>query len=167
MPDPTCAVDTFDRPARKRGLCTGHYRRLRVHGDVLADVPFLQRHYAPPSEYMPSDPTLTREERLTASLHARVRSGLAESDETWNGTPHLIWIRRSTSKGYGVVRDGLRGNNVGVHRVAWEMERGPIPEGLTIDHLCRVTLCANVLHLEPVPLLENVMRATRGRRSGR
>lgn len=201
MPDSTCAVDTCDRDAHAAGLCRGHYKRLRKHGDVRADVPL--REFTPgaacgvrgcgrlaharglcPGHYkrlrdlgdvcaaqplqeqrhMPRTATaesgaqMTREERLTASLHARVRAGLVESTETWNGTPHLLWTR-ATAQGYGVVRDGLRGNQVGVHRVAWEMERGPIPDGLTIDHLCRTPLCANVLHLEPVTLPENVRRA--------
>lgn len=37
---------------------------------------------------------------------------------------------------------------------------GPIPEGLSLDHLCRVPLCVNPRHLEPVPLAENILRGT-------
>lgn len=44
------------------------------------------------------------------------------------------------------------------HRVAWELEHGPIPEGLVIDHLCGNTLCVRTSHLEPVTPLENWRR---------
>src|SRR5690606_41377855 len=45
------------------------------------------------------------------------------------------------------------------HRVAWELLMGPIPEGLTIDHLCHNKLCVNPDHLEPVTFGENASRA--------
>jgi hypothetical protein len=45
------------------------------------------------------------------------------------------------------------------HRIAYEWFRGPIPDGLTIDHLCRNTCCANPAHLEPVTNAENIRRA--------
>lgn len=36
---------------------------------------------------------------------------------------------------------------------------GPIPEGLDLDHLCRVRQCVNPDHLEPVTARENLMRS--------
>jgi len=44
------------------------------------------------------------------------------------------------------------------HRLSYETEIGPIPEGLELDHLCRVRSCVNPLHLEPVTHQENVRR---------
>jgi len=44
------------------------------------------------------------------------------------------------------------------HRVAYELLIGPIPDGLVLDHLCRVTLCVNPAHLEPVTNRENILR---------
>lgn len=44
------------------------------------------------------------------------------------------------------------------HRVIYELFRGPIPDGLDLDHLCRVRHCVNPAHLEPVTRRENVMR---------
>jgi hypothetical protein len=53
------------------------------------------------------------------------------------------------------------------HRVAYVALRGPIPEGLTLDHLCRNTLCVNPAHLEPVTNSENVSRENRARHAAR
>jgi hypothetical protein len=44
------------------------------------------------------------------------------------------------------------------HRVYWERENGPIPEGLQIDHLCRNPGCVNPAHLELVTNAENTQR---------
>lgn len=38
-------------------------------------------------------------------------------------------------------------------------DRGPIPPGLALDHLCRNKLCVNPRHLEPVTYTENNRRA--------
>lgn len=49
------------------------------------------------------------------------------------------------------------------HRIAYWIAKGPIPDGLTIDHLCRNTLCVNPAHLEAVTLQENIRRSWRDR----
>ena len=49
------------------------------------------------------------------------------------------------------------------HRFAYEMLVGPIPEGLDLDHLCRVRHCVNPNHLEPVTRSENLRRGIRPR----
>lgn len=77
--------------------------------------------------------------------------------------------QRPTTNGYGMVR--ADGRQQLAHRVAWLAQRGPIPEGFDLDHLChsrsrdcaggRACLhrsCVNVDHLEPVPHGENVRR---------
>lgn len=46
------------------------------------------------------------------------------------------------------------------HRIAYQLAIGPIPEGMEIDHLCRVTLCVNPDHLEAVTPLENQRRGS-------
>src|ERR1019366_4519713 len=48
------------------------------------------------------------------------------------------------------------------HRVAYELFVGPIPEGLQLDHLCRVRSCVNPQHLEPVSQQENIRRGLGG-----
>jgi hypothetical protein len=67
-----------------------------------------------------------------------------------------LWLMSCTSDGYGY----FCGEHVVVlaHRFAYEQRRGPIPAGLTIDHLCRVRSCVNPAHLEAVTNRENILR---------
>lgn len=69
-----------------------------------------------------------------------------------------LWTGDANNVGYGKVRRNGKAHRA--HRYAYEQLVGPIPEGLTLDHLCRVRLCVNPAHLEPVTLRENVMRGT-------
>lgn len=45
------------------------------------------------------------------------------------------------------------------HRWSYEHFVGPIPDGYVIDHLCKVTLCVNPAHLEPVTQRTNLHRS--------
>jgi hypothetical protein len=58
--------------------------------------------------------------------------------------------------GYGSF--GGNGQIVLAHRFSYVLLVGPIPEGLTLDHLCRNRRCVNPDHLEPVTLRENILR---------
>lgn len=73
--------------------------------------------------------------------------------------PHLgaCWMWTGADKaGYGAFNDGKR--ITPAHRFAYELLVGPIPEGLQLDHLCRVPGCVNPAHLEPVTQAENIRR---------
>jgi HNH endonuclease len=50
------------------------------------------------------------------------------------------------------------------HRTVYELIKGPIPQGLELDHLCRIPICVNPDHLEPVTHLVNVQRGKAGQR---
>lgn len=56
-----------------------------------------------------------------------------------------LWSGTATSGRYGSI--SVDGKAVRAHRVAWEMEKGPIPEGLHVLHKCDVTFCVNPDHL--------------------
>lgn len=45
------------------------------------------------------------------------------------------------------------------HRWIYEFLMGPIPDGLQLDHLCRVPACVNPVHLEAVTQYVNNMRS--------
>jgi hypothetical protein len=48
--------------------------------------------------------------------------------------------------------------NVVAHRAAWTAVHGPIPEGMTVDHLCRTPRCVRVDHLRLLSRSENSRR---------
>ncbi len=73
------------------------------------------------------------------------------------------WLWKGATARYGYFWSGERtprGNprTVKAHRWAYEHLRGPIPAGLTIDHLCKTTACVNPSHMEVVPAGENALR---------
>jgi len=68
------------------------------------------------------------------------------------------WTGSTTSDGIYPRLCVAKTAYVPAHRWSYEHHVGPIPDGLTIDHLCRFTLCVNPEHLEPVTNVENVMR---------
>lgn len=68
-------------------------------------------------------------------------------DECWP------WQRFCCPKGYGLWR--LGGKTIRSHRAAWIFTNGPIPDGLTINHKCYNTSCANPAHLELMTRSQN------------
>lgn len=74
-----------------------------------------------------------------------------------------FWMGQLNQHGYGRLR--IDGHLRMAHRVAFETDRGPIPFGLEIDHLCRIKCCCNPDHLEPVTRSENIRRAVEHKRS--
>jgi hypothetical protein len=82
------------------------------------------------------------------------------------------WPGHVTRHGYGTTRRDTGGHLVYVHRVAYELTHGPIPEGLVVDHLCHVAgecmpviesdcphrRCLNPVHLEAKTQTANTLR---------
>jgi hypothetical protein len=90
---------------------------------------------------------------VTATLRERLLSRLIIDPDTGC----LLWTGTKNRQGYGLIKSG--GRRLMAHRVMYELFAEPIPDGLQIDHLCRVKACANVAHLEAVTCRENLMRA--------
>ncbi len=72
-------------------------------------------------------------------------------------TPCWIW-NGTLNNGYGRLSIAYRQPCQYAHRFSYELHRGPIPDGLQIDHLCRVPRCVNPDHLEVVTNAENTAR---------
>jgi hypothetical protein len=67
-----------------------------------------------------------------------------------------IWQGTRNDAGYGILTS--RGRRLRAHRVSYIAFVGPIPDGLILDHLCRVRHCVNPAHLEAVTQRENILR---------
>ena len=126
----TCKITECPKPVFARQMCKKHYTAWNKYGDPLT----VKKKGPPPKP-------------MAELFWAKVN----KTETCW------LWTGASASKyGHGKFMRGDK--NLKAHRVAWELLIGPIPEGMTIDHLCRVPACVNPAHLEPVTLAENVRR---------
>ena len=92
-------------------------------------------------------PAIPAADRLRAMLSVDPETGC----HNWTG---------ATVGGYGQIflgNDSIP-HKTGAHRLAYALAKGPIPDGLVIDHLCRNRRCCNAEHLEAVTMLENSLR---------
>lgn len=80
----------------------------------------------------------------------RFWSKVYKTDGCW------LWLGYVQPNGYAQFRVGKKRQYV--HRVAYELVKGSIPDGLQIDHLCAVRKCVNPDHLEAVTPLVNNLR---------
>lgn len=93
------------------------------------------------------------------SLRDRFMRKVVVTDDCW------LWTGARLPSGYGRIYSGERteaGNpkTLATHRVSYELFVAPIPEAMTIDHLCRNPQCVNPKHLEVVTMYDNLMRGT-------
>ncbi len=75
---------------------------------------------------------------------------VAVGDGCWS------WLAAHDDEGYSLAH--FRERRTRGHRIAYELFVGPIPDGLTIDHLCRNKGCVRPSHLEPATIKENSWR---------
>lgn len=90
--------------------------------------------------------------RLNATLKDRIKS---RSTEVPSGC--WEWNLRRDRDGYGHTK--VAGRSLLAHRASYDAFIGPIPAGMTLDHLCRNKCCVNPDHLEPVSNKENILRS--------
>ena len=104
----TCVRDDCDRKMRAGagGLCASHYRHLLLG----IERPIMGKRRAP------------ADERFDAKVQI--------TDGCWYWTAGL-----NNRTGYGLfrVRTGFQQS---AHLYAWIRERGPVPDGLVLDHTC-------------------------------
>lgn len=68
-----------------------------------------------------------------------------------------LWLAATDGRGYGAFSDDNR-RVVKAYAWAWVQEHGAVPDGLELDHVCRVKACVRPSHMEPVTHGENVRR---------
>jgi|SRR5882762_3651907 len=68
------------------------------------------------------------------------------------------WSGYINKKGYGEIYLGRNKQSALAHRFFYKLDKGEIPPGLQLDHLCRVRHCCNPNHLEPVTNAVNTRR---------
>ncbi len=77
----------------------------------------------------------------------RFWSKVDKSGDCW------LWTGAKDALGYGHARSG--GEPQRAHRLAYELAKGPIPEGLLIDHLCHTPSCVRAEHLRLATFKQN------------
>lgn len=132
-----CAVDDQECVSGRlrRGMCERHYRRWMAHGDTSS--------------------------RRLDNLGA------------YEVTPSGCWRWTSAvwRNGYGKTSVPIHGTRL-AHRAFYTEHVGPIPTGVDLDHRCHNAdplcvrghecqhrRCVNPQHLEPIPHVDNLMRA--------
>ena len=93
----------------------------------------------------------------------RVLARTMVTDQCW------IYLGGRSGKGYGCI--SINDRTSPVHRVAYEVNNGPIPDGSVVDHtchdpavcvggMCPHRLCVNPAHLELTDAASNTARQT-------
>jgi len=77
----------------------------------------------------------------------------------------VIWCGHTDHKGYGQFK--MEGRAHWAHRVSYAMFVGPIPEGMTVNHVnqCRNPSCVNPKHLELLTIADNTAVGNRNRKT--
>ena len=89
-----------------------------------------------------------------ASLAERFWAKVNKTETCW------LWTG-STSRGYGYF--SIHPRMIQAYRVSYEMEYGPIPDGVHVDHVCHVPACVRPDHLRATTNKQNAENRNGGR----
>lgn len=93
--------------------------------------------------------------RKPIPLIDRLDSKIDKTSSCW------IWNGKVDKTGYGSF--GMRVEKAcrtrAAHKIVYETLVGEVPEGMQLDHLCRIPLCVRPDHLEVVTPRENTLRS--------
>lgn len=133
-----CSVDGCEKQIHSRGMCAMHYHRDLRHGDINHQRMFERQEIA---------------DRFAGKYTADEKTGC------WN------WTACKDKNGYGhIALGGKHGGHVLAHRVSYEANVGPIPDGMMVLHSCDNPACVNPAHLRVGTQFDNMAdMAARGR----
>lgn len=139
----TCSIDGCERPARsgKTEFCNMHHIRWQRHGDPLFTL------------------------RIKGDLEARIESKIDRA----TAAPCHKWLGKPNRRNYGTIQHD--GRPFLIHVFLWRRKNGPIPLGMTLDHVCHNEadppcllgddcphrLCVNLDHLVVKSNRDNVL----------
>lgn len=100
---------------------------------------------------------------IAASCIKRFWAKVEKAGPVPEGAPELgpcwIWTGSKNRQGYGHF--GVNAHLIfAAHRFAYELTIGPVARHLDLDHLCKLRICVNPSHMEPVTHIENVRRGS-------
>lgn len=124
-----CVIDGCDSFVKAHGWCNKHYIAFRRYGDPLARK----------QDQWPWPGNLLRRLRFEP-----------------NGCIEFTGSRNQ--QGYGKLGTAKGCPDRCAHRAAYILVRGPIPDGLELDHTCENPPCVNPAHLDPVTVQEHARR---------
>lgn len=96
------------------------------------------------------------DERIAERFWSRVDKIELTGCWLWDG-----YINKNRYGTWSYSEDG-KTRTVYAHRAAYELLRGPIPDGLVLDHQCRVRFCCNPDHLVATTQKRNLARSKSG-----
>lgn len=115
-------------------------KQLAEHPKLEPELSAILKELIAEIEPPPTVPTTARD-------LARFWGNVDKSGDCW------LWTGATRHGRYGQFFIG--GRNRYAHRLAYQLCVGPIPEGLLIDHKCRVRHCVNPDHLRAVTYKQN------------
>jgi hypothetical protein len=159
-------------PIREARFQTRNFRRVRVDADyieLVAHEGVSIREIALNTGYSRSVVRRAMRARGVPMPKApyktpSVRERFEKFFEPEPNTGCWLWMG-TVERRCGYPQIWYEGTNCLAHRIAYELYVGPIPDGLVLDHLCRVRSCVNPKHLEAVTAAVNNARVPSFKRS--